>query len=819
MRKILKTVASLAVVMFTGCTSELTNDAVSPLGGTTTLRIGIEETKTCLGSEGVDGVRKVYWSEGDKVVLNGEISTEVEFNETMTSATFTFGAVLDHPYSVLYPASAYVDAETIKLPAIQEYAEDTFATNCAPMASYAESANDNIKLHHLAAVVRLQVKLPSESEHATHNLARVEFRGKKGEQVSGNFAIDYAEATLTATSTDKVDQVVTTKVGKALSTEVTDIYVVVPAGEYTEGFTVRLYDDAYHFMDISTNAITLVKGDIKKMPAFDFVPTGTVANLEIATADEWNAFAKDYNAGIYNAVDEFTFKIVGDLDFAGKSLEEVSSFKHILDGGDHTIKNWTNSNNAVVGKLLEGGIVKKLKIDSSSSFKFTTYWYNDGVFVRENYGTLINCINAANITIVDAERSHAFYIGALVGRNYSTGLIEACTNNGALAIDSGVKFGSNKFCFGGIVGHNQGEVKNSTNNGALTAAGDNGTQTANYIGGIAGENDNGTVLGCTNGTTAALATTLKANRNIVGGIVGWNNGTCNQNTNEATFDCSPSEYANNYPWAMAGGIVGGIAGGTVNNNTNKGSISVNTNLAGNNSHIGVGGIAGTLDSDNFELKNNDVTSAVTLSTSTTVSRAGVGGLIGNAFNNKSTLDFTGDTGKIECKIAGGSGTGASFGGVVGIAYDAIKIKNVTNCACVITLTANATNVAAGGIIGRIGDTNGSGELSDCIYKGDITVTDAGNKQTRTGGIVGITVKGIKISGCKYYGNITFVNSTVPKAGGLIGYENAASTISKCSYGGVINGNTVDTDELALKYFTGNKKSSPAAADITYWDGK
>ena len=813
MKKIFKTVAALAVVMFAGCTNDFTNDVVAPIEGeTTVVGVGFDETKTYLG-ELVDGYRKVYWSEGDQITINGNASNAIKISDSKTYAEFNFNGNLNYPYSVLYPASAYVDASTINLPATQEAADGTFATNTAPMACVAEEG-DAIALHHLTSVVRLQVTLPAESEHAAHKLAKVEFRGKADEQVSGKFAIDYATATLTATSTAEEDKVVTTKVNKTLSTEATDIFVVVPARTYEQGFTVRLIDSNGHYMDIATNAITLTKGDVKAMPPFDFAPTGTIVGVEIASAEGWNNFVAEYKGGYVNIEEKFEVKIINDLDFTGKSLAEIDIFNHTLDGGNFSIKNWKNSNNAVVNQLSAGATVKNLNIDSSSSFKFTNYWWQIGVFVRNNYGTLQGCTNNADITIVNTEnkgKNHCY--GTLVGKNYNN--VTGCTNNGNLTINSDVVFQGTPLNVGGVVGYNEGQVT-STNNGALTVAGDNGAQTANYIGGIAGENK-GTVSGCTNGINAAIATTLKANRNVVGGIVGWNNGTCTQNINNATVDCSPTEYVNNYAWAMAGGIAGGILSGTVNSNTNNGSVSVNTDLAGDKSHVGVGGIAGTLDSNatDFELKHNNVTSAATISSTTSAvyRRSGVGGLIGNTFNNKSTLDFVGDTGKIECKIVGGQNTRAAFGGVVGIAYDAIKIKNVTNCACVITMTQHGANAAAGGIVGKINNAAGA-EVSGCTYKGDITVTNA-SQQSLVGGIAGWTEKAITISNCKYYGALT-VGSTKPVVGGIIGYEAVANTISDCSYGGVINGVTVNTDALALQYFAGQKTSAPT--NITYWDG-
>ena len=405
MRTILKTLAVLAVTTLAGCAKDLINGIVEPNEGEiTTVSVGLCDTKTYLG-ELVDGSRKVYWSENDQISINGNASASVKISESKRSAEFAFAGILNYPYSVLYPASDYVDDAHINLPSVQESADGTFAAGSAPMACVADEG-DAITLHHLTSVVRLQVKLPADSDHTAHDLAKVEFSGKAGEQVCGKFAIDYASATITPTSTAEADKVLAAKVGKTLSTdEATDVFVVVPAGEYAQGFTVRLIDKAGHYMDIATGAITLVKGDIKAMPPFEFVPTGTLVGVQISSAQEWNEFVTAYNAGNYAETPNLAINILDDLVFdnnSSKSFVQIDKLSGTINGGNFSIKGLKDSNHSLVNQLLEGGVIKNLNIDASSNFRFTTYWYHDGVFVRENFGCLENCTNNADITIVDA---------------------------------------------------------------------------------------------------------------------------------------------------------------------------------------------------------------------------------------------------------------------------------------------------------------------------------------------------------------------------------------------------------------------------------
>ena len=130
MRKIFKTVAALAVVIFASCTNELMNEINAPIDSeTTVVGVGFVESKTYLGDL-VNGARKVYWSDGDQIAINGNESTQIAISENKNFAEFTFAGTLDYPYSVLYPASAYVDASTISLPAVQAAVYILFICQC-----------------------------------------------------------------------------------------------------------------------------------------------------------------------------------------------------------------------------------------------------------------------------------------------------------------------------------------------------------------------------------------------------------------------------------------------------------------------------------------------------------------------------------------------------------------------------------------------------------------------------------------------------------------------------------------------------------------
>lgn len=283
MKKILRSVAALAVVMFAGCTTDMTDEVVAPVTGeTTTITVGFDETKTSLG-ELVDGVRKVYWSNGDQIAVNGVVSAAATINEENKGvATFTFESALATPYSALYPAEAYVDAQTINLPSNQGLGVDNVGADALPMAAYSTVEGGALVMHHLAGAFRFRIKQSATESADIHEIHHVELRGNNGEQLSGNFAIDYEAVTLTATSTNEADKVAYSLVNKDSSTEnELNVFVVVPAGAYEQGVTLRIVDVAGHYMDVKSTATTIAKGEIKAMPAVEFVPTGTLINVEI----------------------------------------------------------------------------------------------------------------------------------------------------------------------------------------------------------------------------------------------------------------------------------------------------------------------------------------------------------------------------------------------------------------------------------------------------------------------------------------------------------------------------------------------------------
>ena len=238
-----------------------------------------EVARTSLGEE-ENGLRKIYWSNGDCIAVNGVASLPLQLEEEQaTYAKFLFNSVLEYPCEILYPASFYKDAATITLPKEQQVVEGTFATNASPMASIVATNEETPHMHHLAGVLHLQ--LMGNEKTRNNFICKIELTGNNGEQLYGDFTIDYEKAQLTPTSTKSKTIVV--RLAEELSlTEITNIYIVVPAQEFENGFSVRLINDEGHFMDkVKRSAATIRKGGVLTMPVIEYVPTGTIIGVEI----------------------------------------------------------------------------------------------------------------------------------------------------------------------------------------------------------------------------------------------------------------------------------------------------------------------------------------------------------------------------------------------------------------------------------------------------------------------------------------------------------------------------------------------------------
>ena len=282
----------MLLAVFAGCQQEAPAEPES--GEVTTLSVGLpqSEVKTVLGAP-VGGKRKVYWCDGDCLSLNGTASSPLSgIGAEASSATFTFPGVLSTPYDLLYPASIYKNSTTVTLPSEQEWADGTFASGTSPMACRLTDPGTTAVLGHLCSMVQLTVS--KNSGVSASKLAKVTFSGNNGEQVCGDFTLDYTVPSLTPAGTGAE---LTVNVGQDLSeSEPMDIYIIVPAGTYSSGFKVVLEDEFHRIMTkTKDDAVTLSTGKLAKATAFEFVPSAAATPLTIADVEQEVLVVDPYN--------------------------------------------------------------------------------------------------------------------------------------------------------------------------------------------------------------------------------------------------------------------------------------------------------------------------------------------------------------------------------------------------------------------------------------------------------------------------------------------------------------------------------------------
>ena len=712
----------------------------------TVLQVGIADTKTHLGDADAQQHRKVYWSNGDQIAVNGTASDALDgLADNTASALFNFTGDLSTPYNVLYPASIYTDATHVTLPAVQTYKAGGIADNMLPLAGYSADGS-NLSLTHLCAVVKISVKRSSAVDADTDNIVAVRFKGKNNEKVSGAFEVNYSSPQLSAAAAGS-DAEKEVRVAKSLATSTSaaiDYYLVVPARTYSNGFDVIVQDVKGDIMTKSKAAsIALEPGHLYAMTEFDFVPSGTETGLEISSAEELIAFANDYNAKKFG--DDLVATITADITFNASTSAAFNAtggigLKNGVHGSteDYYFKGVFNGNsenysisglNATVPLFTatdSDGIIKNLTLENTCSFEFTHANTIEGMFgsvVGYHKGTLDNVKVAADISLAAvASVTYMTTLGGLAGRTTVGKLQHGCEYSGLISTPAGFT-STNKVIIGGLVGRfsNAGSISDCFFKGAISnAARVTSTDKSNpylIIGGVVGHLDGGASVSSTNTTAdhdavasahASLSATIVnkttvAYHSAVGGIVGEVvNGTVSNCTNAATIGNSIFRGADGTGrYIKSGGIVGANkADGVITGCTNNGSIIHRSNPRIQT----LGGIAGYNAGQMTSCTNNASVNHMTTGQSTAAGRAvNLGGVIGENYANNKVSDVH-NTADIEISsMEDGANSEERLGGVIGYNEGIIEggvSKDITNSGQVYH-SPNFANEFAGYYIGGI----------------------------------------------------------------------------------------------------------------------
>jgi len=238
--------------------------------------------------------------------------------------------------------------------------------------------------------------------------------------------------------------------------------------------------------------------------------------VRIRTADDLIALSQNSKTDSYSKGK--TFLLESNIDLSGTEFTPIAVFTGTFNGQGHIISGFT------------------LK-ESGKDF---------GLFRYVEEGAVIQNLTVSGDICPDGSMEH---IGGIAGLNAEGGVITGCTNRGTLAV---TKQG------GGIVGRNEGTVKNCTNEGGINI-------TTETVSEIIGEQPSISIDFSTLGTDEKKI-------NYIGGIAGTSSGQIDSCTNSGQVGYQHIGY-------NIGGIVGYHQGKT-ENCTNNGQVFGRKNVGG-----------------------------------------------------------------------------------------------------------------------------------------------------------------------------------------------------------------------------------------------
>lgn len=561
---------------------------------------------------------------------------------------------------------------------------------------------------------------------------------------------------------------------------------------------------------------------------------------DAATLKTFLADAKNYVAGQHAT-------IIKDIDLTGETITSAASFKGVLNGRNHSIKNWTS--NATALFTTYSGAVKNLVLDSSCKLTPPTGNGKFGFITKEvgSYGVMENCVNNASINFATTTIAQV-YLGTLVGVSYGT--IKNCVNNGKINISVSGNVTAN-CALGGLAGYvntntqftNKGEAYayafiDCKNTGDITYT-VNGTVKNLILGGVAGGTSYGAISaavfkgkakGCVN--TGNISYTFKnggaltngnagsGNYNNVGGVFGYWEGSIENCVNGVSTDNTKAKVSLVSPTSTSVATstrqaVGGVVSFVLHNVTsctNYGQVNLvcssqtggaesnGTGIQGYPSAGGVVAQVGSVEEDGqSKYKVSDCHNYGALDFqmwmgSGIITNYLMGGVIGYS---KVAVENCSNNGQMNVYTMVQTGY---LGGVAGyLDYTATGLSNAGKLDFTFERVVDASkqlagNVTAGGITGRTAIS-----LTDCTNKGDMTVTikssDLTHAQAKFGGVAGDKPTGV-FDRVYNEGNITINQNAKPSVvfGGVAGWLTGSIEVTDAKNSGNLALNTKESTD-------------------------
>lgn len=466
-RKVLYGVLLLALA---SCTREV-RDAGGEAGRTRlTAGISAVETKTWLDSEGGGSPLKVYWSNGDRILVNGQLSSGVEVGpgEKVSSVEFSFRSI-SAPFKAFYPADAVTEMKEdgsldVLVSDVQAYSPTTFAEGAAFLYGYAESG-DKVALQNLCAAIKVNLK-----DAAVANISSVTLYSP-GQPIAGVFNLNLETGEFVPSDGTKT---LTLDIGEGitLSPEGTNFWFTIPAGAYPEGFQLSFVrsDDHRAMLCNWTPTGNVVAG---RLYCFDDV-TFAAAAKDIETAEEWEEFALAYNSG--GDMSKFLYKdgsVRLGADISADNFTSLKDWTLDFDGQGHSITR-AAAETPLFGSI--SGSVSRLTLEGSMTCDGSESYNAALAPSLVAGGSITGVVNKMDITLTSGESTVACLSGIVA--TMSGGSLSNCSNEGNLTSNVDCSAGKRNVQLAGIVG----QVRDLTADVSISGCSNSGTLTLNPSG-------------------------------------------------------------------------------------------------------------------------------------------------------------------------------------------------------------------------------------------------------------------------------------------------------------------------------------------------
>lgn len=709
----------------------------------------------------------ITWTEGDAIVVNEELSSEVVAEAVGTStASFELTDVV-YPYSVFYPADLYTTSGSVRFQDAQPLIADGYDRSLLAMVGY--STSNEVTLNNLCGIVSIPFTNLYEGENIL--IEKVTVTSASGDPIAGKYHINYrtgkasvkaGKTSITLYNGSNDEDCITIEPGKTVK-----VQFVVPVGSVRNGLKLDVLSSVGLLENhtLFPTGLTVRAGEETAANVYEYKEIKIDA---IRTAEELLDFAKCVNMGRYKKYINEEGKVVlgGDIDMStlaepwvpiigSTAVTETNpngyplGFDGIFDGCGFSIKNW-HTTAPLFGYVAAGATVKNFTIDASCNLtipELSTFSLDGnpasnlcfGFAVASNMaGTVEGITNNAEVLCNCPDDSYAQSRAAIVGWNAIGGNVRDCVNNAPITLNLG-KHTAQTAYIGTVVGRAQSSADtvpaglyNLENHGKLTINIIDGVTDKNfYIGGISGSANSYTVVdNCKN--TADVTFNInndsgKAALVCMGGIIGYSAGEISNCVNEGNIKhdglCT-SVYSGGVG-DIKGSIVAGIVGyqnAAISNCINKGNIYLSGNKFGGRNSVG----------------------SITTDKAKSSAAPAAAGIVGYCYI--ATVDACENYGKITFYQPKGDGSGTSgitvVAGIVAAPWG--LVSNCKNAGEIeVTRKYETANVNAYLYVGGIAacdyyaKSQTESSIVDCVNEGNITVdNDLGTSNSAYAGIVG-----------------------------------------------------------------------------------